>query len=156
LKLGFSRFAKHLPLLDGTIVSAIKLCGSKAQTNTCHLIVKNKTQRANFLCAIASMENFSGDLNLGVGLLRTLLSHPLLNCCLCQTTVQLNLQLPLLTIVTRYEVPSPQTHHVGRQNTSATFSPFFLLFASKSTRTNADHVTNSGFCRMIPWLGEAA
>jgi hypothetical protein len=71
LKLGFSRFAKHLPLLDGTIVSAIKLCGSKAQTNTCHLIVKNKTQRANLsyvLCAIASMENFSGDLNLGMGL----------------------------------------------------------------------------------------
>jgi hypothetical protein len=71
LKLGFSRFAKHLPLLDGTIVSAIKLYVRKPRTNTCHLIVKNKTQRANLsyvLCTIASMENFSGDLILGMGL----------------------------------------------------------------------------------------
>jgi hypothetical protein len=33
LKLGFSKFAKHLPLLDGTIVSAIKSHVSKARTN---------------------------------------------------------------------------------------------------------------------------
>jgi hypothetical protein len=35
-------------------------------------------------------------------------------------------------------------------------TPFFPLFANKSNRTSADHVQNSGTCRILLWLGEAA